>query len=161
MRTNLQNPALELRTYLKPRPRPKNGFTLIEIVLVLSIIAMLLGAGIYRLVGVNDRAKITRIHVDFKTFRTALNLYQMDAGTYPTTEQGLDALVRKPRTGRVPKSYRPYLEEVIHDPWGTPYAYVWPPKDGRELPQIYSLGRDGIDATGDEVFMRDGPGDEG
>jgi general secretion pathway protein G len=122
-------------------------------VFVLSIIALLVGAGIMQLTGVGERGKITRVKSDFSTLRTALELYQMDAGTYPSTEQGLKALVERPTAGHAPKSYRPYLRKPIRDPWGSPYGYAWPSRTGGERPEIYSLGKDGTDNTGDELHM--------
>ena len=152
MRTSNSHHTGELRT--EPKHKSEHGFTLIEIVLVLAIIAMLLGAGVFHLIGVGRKGAEVRAKSDFKTLRTALNLYQMDAGTYPSTEQGLAALVTKPKVGRIPKSYRAYLDEEIQDPWGNPYVYAWPSSKGGELPEIYTLGKDGLDNTGDEIHMR-------
>ena len=144
MRTNIAN---------KER-RGTAAFTLIEIVLVLAIIALLLGAAIFKLTGVFSSSQKQRVAQDLSTFKSALNVYRMNAQTFPSTEQGLAALVTKPKVGRIPKSYRPYLDEEIHDPWGNPYVYAWPSPKGGELPEIYTLGKDGLDNTGDEIHMR-------
>ena len=147
----------ELRTDAKH----KRGFTLIEIILVLSIIAILLGAAIFHVSGVGIRGKIARVRADFSAFRSALNMYQMDGGTYPSTEQGLMALVKKPTTGRPPKNYQPSMRKLVKDPWGTPYGYVWPSKRGSDLPDIYSFGPDTIEGTEDDIHMFDDDEEEG
>lgn len=155
MRTNHQTTTGELRTNLN-----QNGFTLIEIVLVLSIITLLIGAAIFQLRDVGDHGKYVRAKTDFATLRTALKMYEMHAGRYPTTEQGLDALVKKPTTGPIPRNYKAALENKIYDPWGNAYAYRWPAKNGGSRPDIYTLGPDGIDETGDEIHMNKTDGDE-
>ncbi len=132
-----------------------SGFTLIEIIMVLSIIAILLGAGIYHLIGVPEQGKIARVRSDFSTLRGALNLYQMNGGSYPSTEQGLAALVKKPTTGRAPQSYRPFLRKELRDPWGSPYGYGWPAPNGGDLPDIYSSGKDQVAGTEDDIHMYD------
>lgn len=155
MRTTHQTTAGELRTNSN-----QNGFTLIEIVLVLSIIVLLIGAAILQLRDVGEHGKIVRTKADFGTLRTALKMYEMHAGRYPTTEQGLNALVKKPTTGPIPRSYKAPLEKRVYDPWGNPYGYRWPAQNGGSRPDVYSMGPDGIDGTADDIHMNKVDGEE-
>jgi len=148
MRVSQRHNTRQLRTNAN-----RGGFTLIEIVFVLAIIALLVGAGIYSLRGVIGNGQRQRVKADFEALRVALNLYRQDSGNYPSTEQGLEALVTKPKTGRVLKNYTPYMKKVQRDPWDNPYIYAWPPPKGGIDPVIYSLGRDRMDGTGDEIYM--------
>jgi general secretion pathway protein G len=127
------------------------AFTLIEIVLVLAIIALLVGAGIFKLRGVVESGQKRRVDADLSSFQISLNLYRTDAGTFPTTEQGLKALVSKPTTGPVPKSYTPYMKGAQLDPWGLPYGYRFPPTKNKGEPDIWSFGPDMTDGTDDDM----------
>jgi general secretion pathway protein G len=117
------------------------GITLIEMLVVVTIIA-LFGA----LVGVNllqqgDKAKVTAAKVQINNFGQVLTLYKLDTGTFPSSEQGLRALRVRPENA--PQWNGPYLkQEVPNDPWGRPYAYKYPGEHGDE-PDIISLGADG------------------
>ena len=141
MRTNIAN---------KER-RGTAAFTLIEIVLVLAIIALLLGAAIFKLTGVFSSSQKQRVAQDLSTFKSALNVYRMNAQTFPSTEQGLNALVTKPTTGRIPKSYEPTMKAEQLDPWGNPYGYRYPPTKNKGEPDIWSFGPDMIDGTEDDI----------
>jgi len=142
MRTNLATQGRRLN---------RSAFTLIEIVLVLAIIALLLGAAIFKLTGVFSSSQKQRVVQDFSTFTSALNIYRMNAGTFPSTDQGLNALVSKPTTGRVPKSYEPTLKSEQLDPWQNPYGYRFPPQNNKGEPDIWSFGPDMIDGTEDDI----------
>jgi general secretion pathway protein G len=121
------------------------GFTLIEIMVVIVILAMLAALVGPRLMGRSDDAKITDARVQIKNMETALKLYKLDNGVYPTTEQGLVALVSKPTVGVIPKSYKEggYLEgkKVPKDPWQGDYLYVSPGEHGDY--DLFSYGADG------------------
>ncbi len=124
----------------------RKGFTLIEIMVVIVILALLAALVGPKLMGRTDDAKMTDARVQIKNMETALKLYKLDSGTYPTTEQGLSALVAKPTVGVIPKSYKDegYLEskKVPKDPWGNEYIYLSPGEHGDY--DIYSFGADGV-----------------
>jgi len=121
------------------------GFTLLEIIVVVFILTLLVAIVAPRLMERVDDARIAEVEVQIKNFETALKLFYLDNGFYPTTEQGLKALIEKPTTGRIPHNYREggYLEEkrVPIDPWGNPYIYISPGIHGDF--DIISLGADG------------------
>jgi general secretion pathway protein G len=123
----------------------RGGFTLIEIMVVIVILAMLAAIVGPKLMGRTDDAKVTDARVQIKNIETALKLYKLDTGSYPSTEQGLGALVEKPTVGVIPKSYKEggYLEskKMPKDPWGNDYLYVSPGEHGDY--DLFSYGADG------------------
>ena len=123
----------------------RGGFTLIEIMVVIVILAMLAAIVGPKLMGRTDDAKVTDTRVQIKNIETALKLYKLDTGSYPSTEQGLGALVTKPTVGVIPNSYKEggYLEskKVPKDPWGNDYLYVSPGEHGDY--DLFSYGADG------------------
>ena len=121
----------------------RRGFTLLEVMVVVFIIGLLATLVAPRLVGRADEARRTKAVADMKAVEQALNLYRLDTGGYPTTEQGLEALVRKPDRPPVPRTWNPngYLERVPVDPWGNPYVYV---SDGGRF-TLRSFGADGVE----------------
>jgi general secretion pathway protein G len=123
----------------------RGGFTLIEIMVVVVILAMLAAIVGPKLMGRTDDAKVTDARVQIKNIETALKLYKLDNGSYPSTEQGLGALVAKPTVGVIPKSYKDggYLEskKMPKDPWGNDYLYVSPGEHGDY--DLFSYGADG------------------
>jgi general secretion pathway protein G len=125
--------------------RNNRGFTLIEIMVVIVILALLAALVGPKLIGRTDDAKITDVKVQIKNLETALKLYKMDNGSYPTTEQGLQSLISKPTTGVIPKNFKEggYLEskKVPKDPWGGDYVYLSPSEHGDY--DICSFGADG------------------
>ena len=125
------------------RGRDERGFTLIEIMVVVVILAVLAGIIVPRIMSRPEEAKKTKAQVDIKGLEGALNLYKLDNGFYPTTEQGLDALVRKPQSAPLPRKWKDggYLSKVPSDPWGRPYQYL-SPGEHRDF-DLYSLGADG------------------
>lgn len=132
--------------------RRESGFTLFEIMLVLAIIAVLVGAAIYQLSGNLDTAKEQRVDADVQTIKTQLRVYEMQNFSMPTTQQGLEALVKKPTSGPAPRKWRQLMEAVPLDPWGNPYQYENP---GRKTKfDIYSFGPDGR-ASDDDLPRND------
>jgi general secretion pathway protein G len=121
------------------------GFTLIEIMVVIVILAMLAALVGPKLIGRTDDAKIQTTRTQIGSLETALKLYKLDNGTYPSTEQGLNALVSKPTVGVIPKSYKDggYLEkkQVPKDGWGNDYLYISPGEHGDY--DLFSYGADG------------------
>lgn len=118
------------------------GFTLFEIMIVVGIIIVLAGATVYKLRGNLDVAKKQRVNSDINAIITQLRTYDLNSLSLPTTEQGLDALVRKPSTPPVPRRWDQLMSEVPLDPWGTPYVYKNPGSRNSSGFDLYSLGPD-------------------
>lgn len=121
------------------------GFTLIELMVVIVILGVLAALVGPKIIGRSDDAKIADAKVQIRNLETALKLYKLDSGNFPTTEQGLSALVAKPTVGLIPKNYKAegYLENksVPKDPWGNDYVYLAPGEHGDY--DLYSFGADG------------------
>ncbi|OGW14316.1 MAG: type II secretion system protein GspG [Nitrospirae bacterium GWA2_42_11] len=119
------------------------GFTLIEIMVVLIIIGLLAGIVVPRLMGRTEEAKRTKAAVQIKNFQSALDLYRLDSGIYPSTDQGLQALVEKPAVGDIPRNWKDdgYIDKIPKDPWGDNYVYLSPGVHGDY--DLYSYGADG------------------
>lgn len=127
-----------------------SGFTLLEIMVVIVILGLLAAIVVPKLIGRTEEAKRTQTRIQIKNIEQALQLFKLDNGFYPSTEQGIEALVRIPEIGRVPKNYRKdgYMDRVPTDPWGSAYVYVSP---GAERPyEILSYGADGVPGGDDE-----------
>ena len=131
------------------------GFTLIELMVVIVILGILAAVIAPRIIGRTDEARVIEAKVQIKNLETALKLYKLDSGLYPTTEQGLEALVEKPAAGVIPRNWRQggYLEKksIPADPWGNPYLYISPGLGGDI--DIISYGADGV--RGVEGINRD------
>jgi general secretion pathway protein G len=119
----------------------QRGITLIEMLVVVTIIALFAALVAPRMMGQGDKARRTATRAQVESFMTALGAYKLDTGTYPTTDQGLNALRVKPENQ--PQWAGPYLpKDIPMDPWGRPYLYKYPGEHGDE-PDIMSLGADG------------------
>ena len=119
----------------------EKGFTLIEIMVVIIILGILASYVAVKLTGQTEDARRTQAKVQIETFRTALDLYKLENGSYPSTEQGLQALVRQPEVGKLPRKWRQYLSKIPKDPWGNEYMYLSPGLNGQEF-DITSYGDD-------------------
>lgn len=130
-------------THGSARLRRTGGFTLIEIMVVVVILGLLAAVLVPRLMGRTEQAKQTAARLDIRTIQGSLDLFKLDNGFYPSTEQGLEALVRPPEVGRPAKSFKKggYLDKVPRDPWGNPYVFASPGTHGDF--DISSLGADG------------------
>ena len=119
------------------------GFTFIEIMVVVAILAILAALVVPRIMGRTDDAKRTAAKVQIRNIEGALQLYKLDNGVYPSTEQGLKALVDKPSVGVIPKKWKlgGYMTKLPEDPWANPYKYLSPSPKGEY--ELTSLGTDG------------------
>jgi general secretion pathway protein G len=124
--------------------RAHSGFSLVEILVVLVIMGLLISVVAPTVLNRADEARIQKVHADFKAIETALKIYRLDNYVYPTTEQGLDALVEASNLDPQPRNFKNggYLPEVPLDPWGRPYLFLSPGENGEV--DIYSLGADGL-----------------
>ena len=121
--------------------RRSAGFTLIELMVVLVIIGVLAALIVPNVLDRADDARVTAARTDVNNLSQALKLYKLDNLRYPTTEQGLQALVAKPSTGPQPPNWKPYLEKLPADPWGRPYQFMSPGLKGEA--DVFSFGADG------------------
>ncbi|MAM56804.1 MAG: type II secretion system protein GspG [Salinicola sp.] len=135
-----------------PRPGHQSGFTLLEIMVVIFIIGLLVAIVAPNVLSNQDDAMQQKARADLSTLEQALDMYRLDNYRYPTTQQGLAALVSRPTSDPQPDNYREdgYIRRLPEDPWGNPYHYASPGQHGRV--DLYSLGADdqpggeGIDA---------------
>jgi len=129
--------------------RSNRGFTLLEIIVVVAIIAILAAYIAPKVAGRVDDARISKAKNDIRTIASSLEIYKIDNFSYPSTEQGLDALVNKP-SGENTKNWREggYIQKLYKDPWGNEYLYQYPGTNGEF--DVYSLGSDAaVGGTGE------------
>jgi general secretion pathway protein G len=123
--------------------RKNSGFTLIELLVVILILSLLVVIVAPRILGRTDEARRTAAQVQIKQLEGALNLFRLDNGFYPTTEQGLEALVTKPTISPIPLKWREggHIQKIPEDPWGKPFVYLSPGTHGEF--DLVSYGADG------------------
>jgi len=130
--------------------RDRAGFTLVELLLVLAILATLAAIVIPKFAGRTEQAKLTAAKAQIANLGTALDSYEVDTGAYPSGNDGLRALLERP--GNVDGWRGPYMKQDIPlDPWGHPYVYEFPGKRGENRYDLYSFGPDGRAGTDDDV----------
>jgi general secretion pathway protein G len=138
------------RSHPRSAQSSQAGFTLVELMLVLVILAILAGLVLPKFTGRAEQAKETAAKTQISTFATALGAYEVDTGSYPSTQAGLRALVVQPSD--VPNWRGPYLESDIPlDPWLHPYIYEYPGKLNPSGYDIISMGLDGQQGTADDI----------
>ena len=130
----------------------QSGFTLLEIMLVVTIIALLLGAAIYKLGGTVEFAKATRVAADVQGINTQLKLYESMNGFMPTTEQGLKALVQQPSSEPRPTRWYQLYKDLPKDPWNNDYVYLNPGRKNPSGYDLYSAGQDRKPDTADDIW---------
>jgi general secretion pathway protein G len=147
MRTSLKTQT----TYRGRRFSETHGFTLIEIMVVIIILGLLATLVIPNITGYTEKAKREKARADIASLEGALELFKADNGFYPTTEQGLDALIVKPTTGRIPTKWMEggyFKKGVPLDPWGSQYKYFAPGRRGEGY-EVVSMGTDGQESEDD------------
>ncbi len=131
----------------------KSGFTLIELMLVIIILGILSATIIPQFTGRSEQARIAAATSDIESsISIALDLFEVDNGFYPTTTQGLDALLKKPSISPNPQNWNgPYIKKKPVDPWKNPYVYVCPGVHNTGSYDLSSYGRDGVEGGGDDI----------
>lgn len=130
-------------------PLRQRGFTLIELMVVVVILGILAAVVVPNVMERPEQARITAAKNDIKAIQSALDMYKLDNHRYPTTDQGLEALVEEPSTEPKPDNWSRYLDRVPEDPWGKPYRYMNPGKHSDV--DIFSLGPDQRQGTDDDI----------
>ena len=127
------------------------GFTLIEVMVVVVILSILAAIVVPKIMDRPEQARVTKAKSDIRAMEAALNLYRLDNMIYPTTDQGLEALVTAPTDAPEPKNWKQggYLDRLPADPWGNPYLYLNPGSNGAI--DIYSSGPDMQGQTDDDI----------
>ena len=127
-----------------PMQRRQAGFSLVEVLVVLVIMGLLISIVAPTVLNRADDARVQKAQADFKAIETALKIYRLDNYVYPSTEQGLEALVRPSTIDPQPRNFKEggYLAEVPRDPWDRPYLYLSPGENGEV--DVYTLGADGL-----------------
>jgi general secretion pathway protein G len=122
----------------------QQGFSLVEILVVLVIMGLLISVVAPTVLNRADDARVQKVYADFKAIETALKIYRLDNYVYPSTEQGLEALVEATTLDPEPRNFKQggYLSELPQDPWGRPYLFLSPGENGEM--DIYSRGADGL-----------------
>ncbi|MBI4520798.1 MAG: type II secretion system major pseudopilin GspG [Gemmatimonadetes bacterium] len=138
-------PHANIRLHADPGSSARAGLTLLELVVVITVLGLLAGLVGIQIFGRVSEAKTTTARTQIELLSTALDSYRLDNGVYPTTEQGLAALREKPARGPVPPNWRgPYLRRAVPlDPWERPYVYRYPGERNPSMFDLLSYGRDG------------------
>ncbi len=126
---------------MKRNIRKQQGFTLIELMVVVVILAVLAAFAVPKLMDRPDEARLVKAKHDIGAISSALQLYKLDNYRYPTTDQGLEALVKEPTDEPAPRNWKQYLQQLPKDPWGNDYIYLSPGEHGDY--DLYTLGADG------------------
>jgi general secretion pathway protein G len=125
-----------------------SGFTLIELLLVMVILAILAAIVVPKFTGRTEQARVTAAKADIASMRVALGAFETDTGRFPTTDEGLNALITAPPD--IQGWTRPYLDKVPQDPWGHAYIYRCPGSNNKDF-DLFSAGPDGREGSADDV----------
>ncbi|MCD6417141.1 MAG: type II secretion system major pseudopilin GspG [Planctomycetes bacterium] len=135
---------------VKRKPDRTSAFTLIELLLVLVILTVLAGVVVPKFVKRSEQARVTAARTDIAMLELCLDAYEIDTGRFPSTQQGLEALVKDP--GDVQNWRGSYIKRGLpKDPWGKPYVYKYPGEHNDDGYDLYSLGPDGQSGGGDDI----------
>ena len=121
--------------------RHQRGFSLIEIMVVVVILGILAALVVPKIISRPDEARVVKAKQDVMSIQSALDLYKLDNGFYPTTDQGIHALVQRPSNGQMPSNWQSYLKSVPKDPWGHDYIYLNPGE--HDDVDVFTYGADG------------------
>lgn len=140
-----------MRKFQSNQNKAQRGFTLLEVMIVIAILGMIAGLVVPNLMGQTDDAKIQSTAIEIRNLESTLDMYKLKGGMYPTTEQGLEALVNRPEIEPVPRNYPDagYLKKVPVDKWGNEYQLVSPGEMG--VYDLFSMGPDGEAGTEDDI----------
>ncbi len=129
----------------------ESGFTLLELMVVIVILGIMASMIIPNLLGNKEKADQQKVVTDISTLESAMEMYKLNSSRYPTTDQGLDALVSKPSIDPMPRNYPQggYIRRLPNDPWGNPYLLLSPGENGAV--DIFSIGLDGEEGTDDDI----------
>jgi general secretion pathway protein G len=133
------------------KKQTRSGFTLIEVMVVVVILGIMAAIIVPNIIGRTEDAKIVKVKQDIVALENALEMYRLDNGFYPSTDQGLEALVRKPESDPIPKNWRDggYIKQLQDDPWAQPYQYL-NPGEHKEI-DIFSKGKPGKQGEDNEI----------
>lgn len=129
----------------------RTGFTLMELLLVMAILVMLLAFVVPRFMNTSAEADIKAAKIQIGLLKGSLELYQQNMKTFPTTEQGLIALVEEPADLEGKGKWSAVSDRIPKDPWDNDYQYRFPPEHNKDIPDIWSMGPDGEDGTEDDI----------
>jgi general secretion pathway protein G len=129
----------------------RHGFTLMEMIIVLAIIALLMGLVIGTLSPIKEVAKGKKAMADIQSLKIALSAYELQTGSLPTQEQGIKALWAKPTAEPIPDNWHKVMDDEVQDPWDHPYQYVYPGKHNPDSYDVFSMGPDGQAGTDDDI----------
>ncbi|MDA1005324.1 MAG: type II secretion system major pseudopilin GspG [Verrucomicrobia bacterium] len=138
-----------------PKVRTARGFSLLEMVIVLGIIALILGAAISFSGGITGAARDQAASAKMNEFSAKLETYRMVSGMYPSQNQGLQALVQKPPSAPEPRRWKQQFKELPKDPWNEDYIYYYPGKKDTSTYEIVSKGEDMEEGTDDDISSQD------
>lgn len=134
-----------LQTKVRKEYRRKRGFTLVELMLVIVILGILAAAAVNTFTGVSEDARITRAKTDIQTIQTAVRMFELEMGSFPTDDEGIDELTNQT------EDHKAYLDKLPLDPWGNPYNYREESENDQPFPDIWSNGKDGEEGTDDDI----------
>lgn len=136
---------------MQSKHQKQAGFTLLEIMVVIVILGILASMVLPNLLGNKEKAERQKVVSDITTLESAMDMYKLDNSRYPTTDQGLEALVSKPDVDPQPRNYREdgYIKRLPNDPWGNTYLLLSPGENGKY--DLFSPGLDGEEGTEDDI----------
>jgi general secretion pathway protein G len=140
----------KMTTSRRAKPHPPRGFTLIELLLVLVILSILAAVVVPKFTGSSEKARVARAKTDITTLDDALDRFELDAGRYPNTDEGLKVLVDQP-SNQVKEWHGPYIKRIPKDPWGNDYVYRYPGQVNTKGADLLSYGPDGREGGGDDI----------